>query len=88
MGSLALHTPPENGTSDDENQHTNPEEKGVIGLKIDGTKMACVVDKKREHWRYKAENHLFPALKLAKVFRAKVFDVIKALGLKAKETLP
>ena len=32
---------------------------------------AGVVDKKTGHWRYKAENYLFPALNLAKVFRAK-----------------
>ena len=49
---------------------------------------AGVVDKKTGHWRYKAEKYLFPALNLAKVFRAKVFSGIKALGLKAKETLP
>ena len=49
---------------------------------------AGVVDKKTGHWRYKAENYLFPALNLAKVFRAKIFAGIKALGLKAKETLP
>ena len=49
---------------------------------------AGVVDKKTGHWRYKAEKYLFPALNLAKVFRAKVFSGIKALGLKAKKTLP
>ena len=49
---------------------------------------AGVVDKKTGHWRYKAEKYLFPALNLAKVFRAKIFAGIKALGLKAKETLP
>ena len=49
---------------------------------------AGVVDKKTGHWRYKAEKYLFPALNLAKVFRAKIFAGIKALGLKAKKTLP
>lgn len=49
---------------------------------------AGVVDKKTGHWRYKAENYLFPALNLAKVFRAKIIAGIKSLGLKAKETLP
>ena len=49
---------------------------------------AGVVDEKRGHWRYKAEHYLFPAHNLAKVFRAKILAGIKALGLKAKETLP
>lgn len=49
---------------------------------------AGVVDKATGHWRYKAENYLFPALNLAKVFRAKIFDGIKALDLKANQTLP
>jgi hypothetical protein len=47
-----------------------------------------VVDEKRGHWRNKASKYLFPALLLAKVFRAKILEGIKALGLKAKETLP
>jgi cation transport regulator ChaB len=42
---------------------------------------AGVVDEKRGYWRQKAENYLFPALNLAKVFRAKILAGIKALGL-------
>jgi hypothetical protein len=49
---------------------------------------AGVVDEKRRYWRQKAENDLFPALNLARVFRAKIFAGIKALRLKANETLP
>jgi hypothetical protein len=49
---------------------------------------AGVVDEKKGYWRQKAENDLFPALNLAKVFRAKILAVIKTLGLNAKETLP
>jgi hypothetical protein len=49
---------------------------------------AGVVDEKRGYWRQKAENNLFPALNLAKVFRAKILARIKALGLTVKETLP
>jgi hypothetical protein len=49
---------------------------------------AGVVDEKRGFWRQKAENDLFPALILAKDFRAKILAGIKALGLNAKETLP
>jgi hypothetical protein len=49
---------------------------------------AGVVDEKRGYWRQKAEKYLFPALNLAKVFRAKILAGIKALGLKVKETLP
>jgi hypothetical protein len=49
---------------------------------------AGVVNEKTGHWRYRTEDYLFPTLNLAKVFRAKIFDGIKALGLKAKESLP
>ena len=45
-------------------------------------------DEKKSQWRFKAEHYLFPVTNLAKVFRAKMFDGIKALGLKVKETLP
>ncbi len=49
---------------------------------------AGAVDEKRGQWRCKTEHYLFPVANLAKVFRAKMFDGIKALGLKVKETLP
>jgi hypothetical protein len=49
---------------------------------------AGAVDEKKSQWRCKTEHYLFPVTNLAKVFRAKMFDGIKALGLKVKETLP
>jgi hypothetical protein len=49
---------------------------------------AGAVDEKKGQWRCKTEHYLFPVANLAKVFRAKMFDGIKALGLKVKETLP
>lgn len=49
---------------------------------------AGAVDEKQGHWRCKTEHYLFAVTNLANVFRAKMFNGIKALGLKVKETVP
>ena len=49
---------------------------------------AGVVDEDRGEWRCKTADYLFSEQNLAKVFRAKVFDGMNALGLKAMETVP
>jgi hypothetical protein len=49
---------------------------------------AGAVNEKRGQWACKTDDYLFPVLNLAKVYRAKMFDGLKALDFKVKDTLP